>query len=72
MLAADYKSGTPGGEKTVPAAYLRQLALYRLVLAPLWPGRRLRMLLVWTDGPVIVELDDPALDAAARDALAAA
>jgi ATP-dependent helicase/nuclease subunit A len=71
VYVVDYKSGTPHGAAATPAAYITQMALYRLVLAPLWPTRRLCMQLVWTAGPTVVALDDTALDAAAARALAA-
>jgi ATP-dependent helicase/nuclease subunit A len=64
VLAADFKTGAPCGPVGIPARYLAQMALYRAVLAPLWPGRRPRMLLIWTDGPVVVALEDERLDAA--------
>ena len=51
-------------EGETPPVYLAQLALYRAALAAAWPGRRVRMLLVWTDGPTIVEPSAAALDAA--------
>ena len=54
VLVADFKSGAATTE--VPADYRRQMALYRDALAPLWPGRRLRMLLVWTQSRQVVEL----------------
>ena len=40
------------------------MALYRAVIAPLWPDKQLRMLLVFTAGPNVVELEAAALDAA--------
>ena len=64
ILAADFKTGAPCAPADVPARYLAQMALYRAVLAPLCPGRRPRMLLIWTDGPVVVALEDERLDAA--------
>jgi ATP-dependent helicase/nuclease subunit A len=64
VLIADFKSGQPRDADGTPEAYLTQMALYRAALAPLWPQKRLRMLLIWTYGPKIVELDDSALDAA--------
>ncbi len=67
----DYKSGTPCLASATPPAYLAQMALYRLVLAPLWPGRRLRMLLVWTADASAVELPEALLDQAATRILAA-
>ena len=41
-----------------------QLALYRALVAPLYPGRRVRCILVWTAGPSISEIPPEALDAA--------
>jgi ATP-dependent helicase/nuclease subunit A len=40
------------------------MALYRAVLAPLWPHKTLRMLLIWTAGPRVVWLPTGMLDAA--------
>jgi ATP-dependent helicase/nuclease subunit A len=40
------------------------MALYRAVLAPLWPDKTLRMLLIWTAGPRVVWLPAGMLDAA--------
>ena len=54
VLVADFKSGPPHAR--VPADYIRQMALYRQVLAPLWPDKPLRMLLVWTQTLRMVEL----------------
>ncbi len=39
----------------IPQRYLAQMALYRAALAPLWPDKRLRMLLVWTAEPLVVD-----------------
>ncbi len=70
VLAADFKTGTPCALADTPQAYLAQLALYRLVLAPLWPAKRLRMLLVWTAEAQVFELPESVLDQAAARALA--
>ncbi|MEW6438978.1 MAG: double-strand break repair helicase AddA [Pseudomonadota bacterium] len=64
VLVADFKTGAPAGAQSTPAGYLRQMALYRAVLAPLWPGKSLRMLLIWTEGPLVAELAAAQLDAA--------
>jgi ATP-dependent helicase/nuclease subunit A len=69
VLVADFKSGSPPTSGGTPEAYIRQLALYRLALAPLWPGKHLRMLLIWTSGPLVQELDDALLDQAAAEAI---
>jgi ATP-dependent helicase/nuclease subunit A len=71
VLIADFKTGRPRAADTTPAAYLTQLALYRGAVAPLYPGRTVRVFLVWTEGPLVVEIAPAALDAA-LEALAAA
>jgi len=40
------------------------MALYRAVLAQLWPNKTLRMLLIWTEGPFVVPFPAERLDAA--------
>ncbi len=73
VIVADFKTGRPdSAEAAVPDKYRNQLALYRQVLAPLWPDRPLRMLLVWTAVPRVVELPSDELAAAAERLLAAA
>ena len=42
----------------------RQLALYRAVLAQLYPDRAVRAALIWTEVPDIMELSAEVLDAA--------
>ncbi len=64
VLIADFKTGEPYDQDSTPAAYLLQMALYRAALAPLWPRKQLRMLLVWTYGPKIIELASGQLDRA--------
>ncbi|MEJ0092465.1 MAG: double-strand break repair helicase AddA [Methylocella sp.] len=64
ILIADYKTGAPCALADIPARYIAQMALYRAVLAPLWPEKRLRLMLIWTAKPLVVDLDDASLDAA--------
>jgi ATP-dependent helicase/nuclease subunit A len=64
ILAADYKTGPPRPIDDTPADYVAQMALYRAVLAPLWPNKPLRMLLIWTAGPRVIWLPAGKLDAA--------
>lgn len=66
---ADFKTGRP--QETVEGAHLRQLALYRAAVAPLYPGRRLRCFLIWTRNATVVEAPPEALDAALKNACAA-
>jgi ATP-dependent helicase/nuclease subunit A len=66
VLVVDYKiDRRPPAHP--PAAYVRQMAAYRGVLACLYPGRAVRCALLWTDGPRWMPLDGNVLD----DALAA-
>jgi ATP-dependent helicase/nuclease subunit A len=60
---ADFKSGAPVGWAERPD-YLRQLALYRAAVAPLYPDRPVRAFLVWLGAAEAVEVPPAALDAA--------
>ena len=64
VLIADFKTNRPAPRRIddVPPSYLRQLALYRAVLAKLYPGRALRAALIWTEVPDLMELSADALD----------
>ena len=66
VLLADFKSDArvPAPALPAPAAYAAQLALYRLLLQQIYPGRRVRPFLVWTAGPSIQELRSEDLDRA--------
>ena len=48
----------------VGEAYIAQMAAYRAVLTQRWPNRPIRCLLVWTDGPRLMEIPPFALDRA--------
>ena len=65
MLIGDYKTNRPAPRTLaqVPPAYVRQLALYRAVLAKLYPDRPVRAVLIWTDVPDLMELSAEVLDA---------
>ncbi len=65
VLLVDFKTNQapPRSPAAVPAGYLRQLALYRAVLARLYPDRVLRAALIWTEAAEIMEISDSALDA---------
>jgi ATP-dependent helicase/nuclease subunit A len=66
VLIADYKTNRPPPRSlaAVPGAYLAQLALYRAVLAQLYPGKTIRTALIWTEIPDLMEIPGAALDAA--------
>jgi ATP-dependent helicase/nuclease subunit A len=58
VLVVDFKTNRPAPASidAVPAAYRRQMATYRALLADLYPKRTIRAALVWTDGPRLMEL----------------
>jgi ATP-dependent helicase/nuclease subunit A len=66
VLIADFKTNRPAPRRfaEVPPGYPAQLALYRAVLAKLYPGRTIRCALIWTEVPDLMELSAEALDAA--------
>jgi ATP-dependent helicase/nuclease subunit A len=63
VLIADYKTNRPAPRRLdqVPRPYIAQLALYRAVLTQLYPDRLVRAALVFTDGPHLIEVPEPAL-----------
>jgi ATP-dependent helicase/nuclease subunit A len=65
VLIVDYKTNhaPPATVAHAPMAYIRQLALYRAVLARLTPGLLIRAALLWTETPEMMEIPAPALDA---------
>jgi ATP-dependent helicase/nuclease subunit A len=66
VLIADYKTDRPAPRElaAIPPAYVAQLALYRAVLAKLYPDRPVRAALVFTDAPRLIELPAEVLTAA--------
>lgn len=66
VLVADFKTTArpPKPGQAPPPSYIAQLALYRTLLAEIYPDKRIRTFLVWTSGPVIHELMEPDLESA--------
>ena len=66
VLIADYKTdrAVPRQLAEVAEAYIGQLALYRAVLARIYPVRTIRAALIFTAGPSLIELPEPAMAAA--------
>jgi len=64
VLIVDYKTNRPPPEAAaqVALAYRRQLALYRALLADIYPGRTVRAFLLWTAVPLLMEIDAKTLD----------
>jgi ATP-dependent helicase/nuclease subunit A len=65
VLIVDYKTNhaPPAAVAEAPVAYIRQLALYRAVLARLYPLLPIRAALLWIERPEMMEIPAPALDA---------
>ncbi|MDX2289261.1 MAG: double-strand break repair helicase AddA [Hyphomicrobiaceae bacterium] len=69
VLILDYKTNrvAPATVADTPEAYLLQLAAYRLALAEIYPGRRIRAALLWTAGPHIHAIPPEMLDLAVAE-----
>lgn len=63
VLIVDYKTNRPPPDRAEDVApiYLRQMATYRAALQEIFPGTRIRAVLLWTDGPKWMELPDKIL-----------
>ncbi len=63
VLIVDYKTLRPAPERTdeVPAAYRRQLAKYKALLEQVFPDKKIRCALLWTDVPRLMPMDDAAV-----------
>ncbi|MTJ84160.1 MAG: double-strand break repair helicase AddA [Telmatospirillum sp.] len=74
VLVIDYKTNRPPPRAAgdVAPAYLRQMAAYRTALSCIYPGRKIRCALLWTDGPRLMPLDGTLLDNALLDGIGAA
>ncbi len=69
VLIVDYKTNRPAPRElgSVPRKYLAQMALYRDLIRPIYPGKSVRAALLFTETPQLIELSDSIMD----DALAA-
>ena len=65
VTVADFKTNRapPADADGVPAAYLRQMAVYREALRQIFPEKRVRCALLWTDAPRLMALPGHLLDA---------
>ncbi|ABS61761.1 Double-strand break repair helicase AddA [Parvibaculum lavamentivorans DS-1] len=66
----DYKTNRPPPQtlEAVVPAYIGQMAAYRALLAAIYPERMIRCVLLWTDGPALMELPAEMLEKALRAA----
>ncbi|HST91487.1 MAG TPA: PD-(D/E)XK nuclease family protein, partial [Brevundimonas sp.] len=56
VLVIDYKTNRPPPARIEDAdpAYVRQMAVYAVVLADIYPERSVEAAIVWTDGPSLM------------------
>ncbi len=66
VLIADFKTTArpPAASADIPQSHISQLAVYRAILRHVFPDKPVRAFLVWTTGPVVLELPAERLDAA--------
>ncbi|WP_421855758.1 double-strand break repair helicase AddA [Oricola sp.] len=66
VLIADFKTNAfvPNTADEIPDVYLRQMALYQALVAPLYPGRPVEAWLIYTAGPRTFRLSQGFLDRA--------
>ncbi len=64
ILFGDFKSDmtVPGSLAEIPAHYLSQLAAYHAALGGVFPGRKIRALLVYTAAPRVIEIAQESLE----------
>jgi ATP-dependent helicase/nuclease subunit A len=64
ILVLDYKTDRPPPTRVedTPLRILTQMALYREALRMIFPARRVRAALLWTETPSLMELPDAILD----------
>jgi ATP-dependent helicase/nuclease subunit A len=62
----DFKSDrpSPARPEDAPEGYVLQMALYRAVLRQIFPSKRVRCALLWTEKPALVELGEAQMEAA--------
>lgn len=66
VVIADYKTNArpPQQAADIAESYVAQMALYRSVIAPLYPGRALRCILIYTVDQSVHEIEPARLDEA--------
>jgi len=60
ILIVDYKTNRPSPRdlQNVPAVYFRQMGIYREALKKMYPEKRIKCGLLWTDGPHLMEIPE--------------
>lgn len=73
VTVVDFKSNAmvPDRPEDVPEGYLRQMGAYAHAVREIYPGRRVEVAILWTEGPRLMHLDPMIVSAAlARAAIA--
>ncbi|MFY9758862.1 MAG: double-strand break repair helicase AddA [Xanthobacteraceae bacterium] len=72
VLIADYKTdgAVPQRADDAPERYLTQLALYRAIISCIYPDKTVRAALIFTNGPLLLEMPAASMDRALEAELA--
>lgn len=64
VVLADFKTNRqpPRGAEEAPLAHRAQLAIYREIIKPLYPGKKVECLLIYTETAAKIELPEPLLE----------
>jgi len=59
VLIVDYKTNRPPphDEKDIPLVYREQMISYRDIIQMLYPDKKVKCYLLWTDGPLLMPLE---------------
>lgn len=62
VLVIDYKTNRPSpvDERGIPDVYRMQMKAYKDLLQQIYPGKKIRCFLLWTDVPVLMEMEESA------------
>ena len=60
----DYKTGrsVPDTAEKTPVAYIRQMAAYKAVMEKIYPDKKIRCFLLWTEAPKLTEITSVVCD----------
>ena len=66
VLVVDYKTNRPAptGPHDLPESHVAQIALYRALLQPLYPGRPVAAALCYIESPILISVSEDAMDVA--------
>ena len=61
----DYKTGRsiPDSAEKTPLAYIRQMAAYKAVMEKIYPDRKIKCFLLWTEAPLLTDITSVVCDA---------